>query len=92
MNLYNFCLQVLRENQDIDYFMYNHQQLRPLKTKSRNARIDDAAYCCNVEGEFEHKIIDEEYQDYDGTDDEGKPIVFIRTYKVCEIHDKKVAK
>ena len=88
MNLYNFCLLTLRENPDIDYFKYDNQILYPLKTKKRNVKIDDAAYCCQVEGNFKYKIVDEEFEDYDGTDDEGREIRFIRRFKVCQINNK----
>jgi len=78
MTLLEYCKEQLEKNLKIMDFEYN----RKTYIKSE---LDSLA---NITGTFESEIYDEGYYDYDGKDDEGKPIFIKFSWLVCKI--KKV--
>lgn len=90
MTLYDVCLKALKENPDIEEFIFEGHSFRPLNTKKHKACINDLAKAYETEGEFEYKVVDEEYIDEDGEDDEGRPIRWKRTVKECKVNAKVV--
>lgn len=75
MTLYDYCKEQLEKNPKIMDFEYN----RKTYIKSELDSLD------NITGTFESEIYDEGYYDYDGLDDEGKPILIRFTWLVCKI-------
>ncbi len=75
MTLYDYCKEQLEKNPKIMDFEYN----RKTYIKSELDSLD------NITGTFESEIYDEGYYDYDGLDDEGKPIFIRFTWLVCRI-------
>ena len=78
MTLLDYCKEQLKKNPKIVDFEYNR------KTYIK----DELNSLVNITGQFESEIYDEGYYDYDGKDDEGKPIFIKFSWLVCKI--KKV--
>ena len=78
ITLYDYCKGQLKKNPDIKDFWYKN-------IKYRKNELDKLK---TISGKFESEIYEDEYIDYDGRDDEGKPIYIRFRWLVCKI--KKV--
>lgn len=78
MTLYDYCKKQLEKTPKIVDFIYGGKRYY-------KSEIEKMA---NELGTFESRIEDEKYVDYDGVDDEGKPIYLRKKWLVCYV--KKV--
>ena len=75
MTLFDYCKEQLEKNPDIKKFEYAGK-------KSCKKEIADLK---TISGTFESEVYEDEYIDYDGLDDEGKPIYLKFKWLVCRI-------
>ncbi len=78
MTLFDYCKEQLEKNPDIKKFEYNG--------KSYHKKEIDGLKV--ISGTFKNEIYEDGYYDYDGKDDDGKPIFIKFSWLVCKI--KKV--
>lgn len=74
MTLYDYCKEQFKKNLDIKVFEYDGE-------KYRRGELDSLK---TISGTFESEIYEDEYIDYDGTDENG-PIYLKFRWLVCKI-------